>query len=380
MEKSATEIVGELDSDDLLYRINRFMKSAIRSSVRSQSDFEEAYRELIVNRLIEANFKNEYSSKFDGVSDNVRSKTKFLFESLIRFVNDQSDPVRKGALFLLLCYIKPESPQFVSQASSLREHIDPTYSPVPADFVEYIDSMLHGTGVNVPQLSPIEHFRNMSVMSIAGEQMQCRIAYANRNEIKKVYCGCSSADSLLFDKVGNEFDIYITLPGLSIRHLTSEFLAEIYRSIISKRISKVGSQVEIVVCVGFVDRLKIIGSLDVWEKSPLQSHIEQLVANALEGIKNVNAVGRGLFKFKLYPGCFPARNVKKVTVNGVAPFHRSNAVVCDVVEDVLSGICSGAGEKYYFPRSAVIAKTALIHDREIHPKLGVDLSRIAQDA
>ena len=191
----------------------------------------------------------------------------------------------------------------------------------------------------------------------------------------KVYCGCSSADSLLFDQAVKDFDIYITLPGLSLRHLTSEFLAAIYDSIVLKWTPAAGNPVTITTCIGFVDRLKIAGALDGWDQSRLESVVERAVANALACMNVVNKAGRGLFEFLLYPGCFPVRHLDKATVNGVMPFHIENAATGRVVEQLLQTAGTVGGS--LFPKNAYLTERALIHDREIHPKLGLEVYRIA---
>lgn len=379
MEQTATEILGPLDANGTLSPlIRRLAKGTGRDAIRSREEFDEAYRALIVTRIIEANGRNEYSRKLDGVCDNMRAETKSLFLRLIRFADDQPDPVCQKDLFLLLCYVKPESPQFVSRVGELRAYIEGTPSPVSAAFINYVVSTLPGVGANVPGLSPIEHFRNTRVVTLAGEQMQCRVAHSSGQGKLRVYCGCSSADCLLFDTLKNEFDIYLTLPGLSLRHLTTEFLTAIYDSIIVRLTPAAGKPLHITICVGFIDRLKVIGALDEWDGVHLESVVERAISNALACIRRVNKMGHGLFEFTLYPGCFPVRNVDKVTVNGVVPFHGRNAETGGVVEQLLNATDHHEGS--YFPRDAVVTEGALIHDREIHPKLGADLSGITQRA
>ena len=375
MENCATEIVAELDSREKLdLMVRRISKGAIQESVSSREEFENICQEIIATRVIEANARNEYSRKLDGIGRNVRAHTKSLFDLLIRFADKQKDPIFKKELYLLLCYIKPESPQFVSRITELRDYVGLSTGLVSADFINYILSTLSAKHINAGKLSPSEHFRSTTTLSLAGEIMLCRVAHSNYPGMTRVYCGCSSADSLLFDQSVTDFDIYITLPGLSLRHLTEEFLTAIYVSIVLKLTPAVSKPVTITICVGFVDQLKIAGALDGWDQSQLEYVVEQAVENVRACMNVVNRAGQGLFEFLLYPGCFPVRCLEKATVNGVVPFHLENAANARVVEQLLQ--TAGTGGVLLFPKNGYLIESALIHDREIHPRLGLEVSAL----
>lgn len=377
MKMTATGLVGLLDDNDLLTQIiGGLSNGVVRRSVRSAEEFEEAYLELMATRIIGANSRNEFSAKFTGAFDSIRSQSKSLFKLLIGFADNEPDPVCQKDWFLLLCYLKPESPQFVSRVLSLREYIGKSPNPVSDDFIGYLISTFRYGGANVAELSPMEHFRNTLDLNLAGGQMQCRIASGNPQAGARVLCGCSVADSILFDQLKHDFDTYVTLPGLSISHLTTTFLIELYESIILKLTSTSAKQVKITLCVGFVDRLKIIGAYHVWEKTHLESIVERMLADALASIGQANNLGRGFFEYELFPGCFPVRNVDKTMANGVVPFHKENAELSCIVEKSLAAI--GFHKSVNLPQRAMLKEDALIHDREIHPKLGADLSRITR--
>jgi hypothetical protein len=368
-ERAATQIASALDDHAQIHRLVEHFRSGVGPpAVTSCAEFEAAYVELLGTRIVGANVANEYSEKFTGNFDGVRARSKSLFKMLVSFAEEQADLDVRKDLFLLLCYIKPESPVFVSRVVELQDRLG-SNDPVSSSFVEYLLSLAGETSARFPKLTPIEHFRSTKTLSLAGEQLQCRIAHGGWASSLDVYCGCSTADSLVFDPTAHKAATYITLPGLSIGHVRHDMLMAIYDSIIAPLGSPPDGLVTVTVCVGFVDRLKIAGALHRWTEQSLNALLRRLIATATAAVRTANAIARGRFVFRLYPGSFAVGRLDRMTVNGVVPFHSGNAALSGAIGHILAETGQETATRRI--EDERIPDAALIHDREIHPKLGL---------
>jgi hypothetical protein len=374
--RTASEILGDLDDAEEIIRIAEGLTADSGASpLRAQEDFERAFRALVVNRIVEANAKNEYSRKLDLPARDVRGLSKQLFERMIAYADSRTDPAARKDLYLLLCYLKPESPSFAARVSELRWVAPQSPDPVAPDFVRYVDCLSTGTGASIPQLTFAGHFANTTTLTIAGEVVQCRVALSPSSRSGRVYFGCSSADSVLFDPESLDYEMFVTIPGLSLRHLNGAFLVAAYSSLIAPARVSDDLPIQITVCVGFVDQLKIAGALNEWQSGALESVVDNAVHDAIAGVSEANRHGGNRFEFAVYPGCFPGRLVNRTTVNGVAPFHPSNARFGDIIGKRLRQVATSTDQFPFW--GLALPDASLIHDREIHPKLGLRVRTLA---
>ncbi len=339
--------------------------------IANDSDFAAAFTDLIVTRIVGANAGNEFSRRLEGNLADGRFHARELFERMVEFVQKRDRASRKN-LFLQLCYLKPESPTFAAGATEGLRGLENGVHSVSEEFAAYIRRTIQPMGANCASLSPAAHFSGTTVVTMAGETLQCRKAVSQDVREGRVYCGCSTADSLLFDERQYPFEAFVTFPGLSIRHVHFDFLVATYQKVVKALLPRTRGTLRITICVGFVDKLKIAGAIDEWDHAELESLVGAGIEAALAAITEANRALAGKVEFELYPGAFPIAPVSGTTVNGVVPFHPANVERSRIVDEALNS--EARPNDFLFPTGGFFSRDLLIHDREIHPRLGINLS------
>lgn len=379
---SGTSLVGRLDEyEQIEFYIKNLSKKAVNINISSLREFENAYLQFLATRIIGSNLINEFSVPFTGNFEGIRRFAKRIFEGLIRFVDIYPNPSVRYSMYAQLSYLKPESSAIGAQLCMLASSgLNDTSAVVSPDFMQYM--LWQNTAVDRfgRQFSAAEHFARTDVVTLVGEKLQCRIAHGDLPKEIQIYCGCSTADNLVFDFSMRSFDAYVTIPGLSLRHITSAFLRAIYSELLVKRMKITDVNfVHVTICVGFVDRLKVIGALQQWDRMHLERKVAQLVDNAIRATREATLTIQNTY-FTLYPGSFPVPIIHRTMVNGVVPFSPENASSSALIAEYLSAASPPPGGGELFVSDALLHEEKMIHDREIHPRLGERLDTLAPNS
>jgi len=358
------------------YRDQNFFESVswnLSNGIHSVKDFEESWIKIIVARSIQVDKKNLFSGvqkksrRRGGRGEEWFHQTKEIFKELVLFADSQKDLSLRLELYSLLAYLKQESSIFrirLLDLYSICNNVLPkSVSPI---FIKYIleNKSIDRLGF---KLSATEHLSRTKAVNLAGEHLSYRVAYNKLLPEVRVLVGCSTVDNLLFDSSQNEFDAYVTIPGLSLRHISKDFLYAIYKEILLAGMTLTAEhRLHINICVGFVDYLRIVGAKDILKKPTLENKILFLIERAQRATREVSFEAHNAY-FALMPCGFPVPDIQRPTVNGIIPYWPENKELGNTINEALASSGTTETRRFILPE---LQADSLIHEHEIHPKLG----------
>ena len=373
-----------LDSKEFIIdKIYKIIRKGNITSINSEKDFEKGFREIIYNRIIETELNNPYSMRINETKCNLKQGTKNIFVSMNNYALGQ-DVSRKNKLFLDLCYLKQEFKPFKSEykfslflGGGSSEMSNQRYK-----FKNYIlqSEMLYSKkfGLNV-----WEHLDQTHKFNTVSGQKIYRLAHQKIKNYRNIYISDSTADSLVFDSTQSLYDAILTLPGLKLVDITENFLVEI-ANLLDRKIGiiEAGHKTRLILNIGYVDKLRIIGSMTDLNHDELTQRLLKYVSNMASCVKKFNKLTSNL-TFEINTSTFPISPINNTKINGLINFYNSNRAASKIVDKVLKDELPECSVEELFKPNTEIELESLIHEREIHPKLGLEvlsLSRLLKNS
>ena len=378
---SVSQNSENLDSKEFLTdKIYKILSKGNITSINSEEDFEIGFSEIICNRIIETELHNPYSAGINETKYNMNQGTKNLFVNMNKYVLGQ-DVSRKSKFFLDLCYLKQEFKPFKKEyKSSLffeggRESSE--MSNQKYKFKNYIlqSEMLFSKNFSLNVWDHLNQTRKFNTVS--GEKIY-RLAHRKIKKNMNIYISDSTADSLVFDNTQNLYDAILTLPGLKLIDINANFLVEI-ANLLDRNIGimKAAHKTRLIFNIGYVDKLRIIGSMTDLNHVELTEKILKYVSNMASCVKKFNKSTRNLI-FEINTSTFPISPINNTKVNGLVNFYNSNREASKIVDRILKNQLPECQFEELFKPDTEIKLNSLIHEREIHPKLGLETVRLSK--
>lgn len=362
-----------LDCKELITdKIYNIIKKGNITSINSEKDFEKGFSEIIYNRIIETELNNPYSIRINETQCNLKQGTKNMFVSMNKYALGQDVPL-KSKLFLDLCYLKQEYKPFKNEYKlSLYGGGCSDMSIQRYKFKDYIlqSEMLCSKKFS---LNIWEHLDQTQKFNTVSGQKIYRLAHQKIEKYRNIYISDSTADSLVFDSTQSLYDAILTLPGLKLVDITENFLVEI-ANLLDKKIGiiEAGYKTRLILNVGYVDKLRIIGSMTDLDHDKLTQKLIKYVSNIASCVKKFNKSTSNL-TFEVNTSTFPISPINNTKINGVVNFHNSNREASKFVDKVLKNELPECAVEELFEPNTEIEIESLIHEREIHPKLGLEV-------
>ena len=343
--------------DDLEFissSINSIDLKEANERVISKKNFYESFTQIVLNRIIQNEYDNPYSNTKKNSTIDLRPYNKELFLNMFDFAMQNNSLILKEKLLYELCYLKQEQINFVSAfVNSLKSN------------KKIIHLSEHFTNDNLSEYLLESEFRcskyfNLTVWNHLSRtqkfnfQNQTKILRSvekNNYEFGTIYVSDSTADCIVFDDSINLFDAVLTLPGLKLRDLSGAYLEKIIELCHKVFIIEKCRTIKIIINVGFVDKLRITSS-----------------TNLIDQDKNI--------EIELQNNSFPTCTIENTKINGLVSYFSSNIEASEIIDKILfAEVCDNIVFQL-FKSNSKIETYDLIHDREIHPKLGVKVKNL----
>ena len=132
--------------------------------------------------------------------------------------------------------------------------------------------------------------------------------------------------------------------------------------------------VKIILNVGFVDKLRVASSRSLIDPTLFETQMTKILDKVLS---NVSALSNNRISIELQNNSFPTCTIELTKINGLVSYFPGNIDAAKIIDRVLATQINFNRVKYqcYKPSSEIL-KQDLVHEREIHPRLGVQVKNI----
>ena len=233
-------------------------------------------------------------------------------------------------------------------------------------------------GVTVSQF-----YSNVDSIELGEKKYNCRI-WVNKdfsvidNENLPIFIGCSSADSAVFSSKMNDYFLCITVPGLNfnlIKEREIKCMMNFVREYINTnfKIDSIQYHVELIVGVGFVDKIKLLGSPYEADISLMNNKFDKIYYSNLKLMKQFPFLKICNTSLPL-PPCF-LNNL--LSVNGVYKAHDSNLSIVKSFKEMMLEMPNFNKNPYNnFNKIDFLKDKDMVHSREIHLELSDNLINV----
>lgn len=367
--------------DDLEFissSINSIDLKEANERVISKKNFNESFTQIVLNRIIQNEYDNPYSNTKKNSTIDLRPYNKELFLNMFDFAMQNNSLILKEKLLYELCYLKQEQINFVSAfVNSLKSN------------KKLIHLSEHFTNDNLSEYLLESEFRcskyfNLTVWNHLSRtqkfnfQNQTKILRAvekNNYEFGTIYVSDSTADCIVFDDSINLFDAVLTLPGLKLRDLSGAYLEKIIELCHKVFIIEKCRTIKLIINVGFVDKLRITSSTNLIDQDNLEFELKKIIKDVIGNINNFNKNNKKI-EIELQNNSFPTCTIENTKINGLVSYFSSNIEASEIIDKILFAEVYDNRVFQLFKSNSKIETYNLIHDREIHPKLGVKVKNL----
>jgi hypothetical protein len=293
------------------------------------STFTRGFSEILNSRIEEAHALNYFSSA--PRLPRLHCDRRMLFKQLLSIVASCEDQEARRLMTTSLTYIKPELPKFIVDLVDVLDVCGfQNFTASESKFVSYIYLLSHVRSQYF-DVSALDYLgRNAKV----GKNGMVTARYSFRtlgpDSPDDIYVGCSSADSIIFNRAGDRYLGVIALPGLSFNSLSEDLIWSLSEFIRCPS-RGIGTQRDLLPLklkfhIGFVDLNMIAGADTVLSIERVKAIVLEKLTPIKSAVKRFNSSNRDI-KVTVHPTPFGVTTLRKPTVNGVVPWVSDNLKV-----------------------------------------------------
>lgn len=368
--------------DDLEFisnNINSIDLKKANERVIARKNFDESFTQIVLNRIIQNEYDNPYSKTKINSTIDLRSFNKQLFLNMFEDAMQRNSLISRGKLLHELCYLKQEQISFISAfVNSLESDRNLicsseknfTNNKLSQYFLESKFRCSKNFGSTV-----WNHLNRTLKFNFQNRTQPFRSAEKNHWEFGTIYVSDSTADCIVFDDSINLFDAVLTLPGLKLRDLSGAYLEKIIELCHKVFIIEKCQTVRLIINVGFVDKLRITSSTSLIDHNNLEFELKEIIKDVISDIIYFNKKNKKI-KIELQNNSFPTCEIKNTKINGLVSYFASNTQASEIIDKILGSEVSRNKDFQLFKSNSKIEIYDLIHDREIHPRLGIRVKNL----
>jgi hypothetical protein len=347
----------------------------------SLSNFEDCSRvvfEIILLRWMQFMDSHNVGYIQHDVANRARTLSKKKFNQIINITNKLNNK-KKLEVFLCLFYIKSESPVFAKKICELSDLVDDVFiaDDLSVQLISYSKIIMNR---EVGGMTASQFYSNIDLIKMNGNKYNCRI-WVNKNLVTSinenltVFIGCSSTDSAVFSNKMNNYALCIAIPGLNFDLIREENIKHIKEFIIdcinkNFKISIAKYILKLVIGVGFVDKIKLLGSPYEVDRSLANRKFNKIYRSNLRLMKQFPFLKICNSSLPLPPVFF--NNL--LSVNGVHKMYDSNLNIVKCFKDVMLEMPNFKENPYRnFNKDDFLVEDYMVHNREIHLELNDNL-------